>query len=583
MSRSAELTEALPAGAALGEKAPRIPWYRGLTFKQVAMTLMLTIVLGFVSSAYQLYDEWKKMIVEVEDRIALTLELVRPVAIEAVKQDNLGFQQGFVEGLFRDPMIQLVMLKDPNGDTLVARSRKRDARFELSRRYGHTLFGTNNARTVDLYKINRDGEREGDSIGKVIINLAPDVIADRFFEKVFFELEVTLFREFAYALAIAMLLHYLLTRPLVSVGNALLRVDPERPGSTWQPPDLKFHRRDELGQVVTTMNQLTSSLQTSLERQARFASELQVLNAELEQRVADRTSELQVALAQVGTEKAAAERALADLDYAHGELSKAIGLVMDSINYAKRIQQALLPTEQDLVEAAPELAVWWEPLHVVGGDFYVVQKFGNKTLIMLADCTGHGVPGAFLTLVVANALDQLLRTQQALQMEAATTPDELLALLDEQVRQRLHRGTADASTDDGLDAAIALWDPDSGKLSFAAAGLQLLVVEDGAHQIIRGDRGGIGYAHQETYRVFRNHVVDVRPGMTFFMFTDGITDHMGGDPPRLFGKRRLANLLTANASLPAAGIINVLKHELERYRGENPRRDDCAFVCFRLG
>ncbi|MBS4096700.1 MAG: cache domain-containing protein [Sulfuricella sp.] len=292
------------------------------------------------------------------------------------------------------------------------------------------------------------------------------------------------------------------------------------------------------------------------------------LKEELERRVVERTHELQETMEALSIEKAEAERALAALD-------KANRLVLESIQYARRIQHAMLPDKQALGDAVAEISVWWEPLHVVGGDYFWLERFGSKSLLLLADCTGHGVPGAFITLLVASALDNILHEKQL------PPPSAILQALDELVRTRLRQDRPDATSNDGLDAAVCLWDADTRQITFAGAGLPLLYCRDGEVGEIRGNRASLGYCMPSSEAAFTDHVVEVQPGMTFYMITDGVPDHMGGEPRRLLGRKRLASIILANRDKPVAEQVQAIQQALDEYRGEEPRRDDTTLLGFR--
>lgn len=271
-----------------------------------------------------------------------------------------------------------------------------------------------------------------------------------------------------------------------------------------------------------------------------------------------------------------ARHLLAELERAHGRLAEANGLVMESLNYARRIQQAVLPGPGALSTTGLEVAVLWEPLHVVGGDYYWLEEIDGLGLVVVADCTGHGVPGAFLTLIVATALDRILHDQ------GLRRPDEILAALDGVVRARLRQeaGSPDGS-DDGLDCGICVVDRASGTLDFAGAGLALTMLADGEITRIKGRRHGLGYRRTGREEPFARVGLPLRDGQAFFLMTDGISDQMGGGSRRLLGHRGIAEILRRHGGLPLADQVAALEAALAAHRGPEPRRDDMALVAFR--
>ncbi|AWN54892.1 serine/threonine protein phosphatase [Methylobacterium sp. 17Sr1-1] len=271
-----------------------------------------------------------------------------------------------------------------------------------------------------------------------------------------------------------------------------------------------------------------------------------------------------------------ARHLLAELERTHARLAEANGLVMESLGYARRIQQAVLPGPAALRGAGLEVAVLWEPLHVVGGDYYWIEEIDGHGIVVVADCTGHGVPGAFLTLIVATALDRILHDQ------GLRRPDEILAALDGVVRARLRQETsAPDGSDDGLDCGICVVDRATGVLHFAGAGLALTVLADNGTTRIKGRRHGLGYRRTGREEPIAAVEIPLRDRPTFFLMTDGVSDQMGGASRRLLGHRGVAEILGRHQDMPLAGQVAALEAALAVHRGAEPRRDDMALVAFR--
>ncbi len=156
-----------------------------------------------------------------------------------------------------------------------------------------------------------------------------------------------------------------------------------------------------------------------------------------------------------------AKQLLQQLEQAHAKLEAANRLVMESIGYARRIQSSVLPERTALAGTGLEVAVLWEPLHLVGGDYFWLEEIDGLGILVVADCTGHGVPGAFLTLIVATALDRLLHER------SLRDPAAILETLDGMVRTQLRQDGRGSESDDGLDCGICVWDPARSELRFA--------------------------------------------------------------------------------------------------------------------
>ncbi|CAA7612252.1 Serine phosphatase RsbU, regulator of sigma subunit [Candidatus Terasakiella magnetica] len=277
-----------------------------------------------------------------------------------------------------------------------------------------------------------------------------------------------------------------------------------------------------------------------------------------------------------------AKRLLRELEIAQNKLiennaalEKASRLVLDSIGYARKIQDGLLPDASTLGETVAEFHVRWQPLQQVGGDYYWLHRQGRRALILLADCTGHGVPGAFMTVVVATALDRiLLETGNLL-------PSTILSHLDKAVRERLRQDRSEGSSDDGLDASVCLWDGETRTLTFAGANMPLVYCVAGTAHTIRGSRHSLGYRTNTKPAEFTDHVLPIEPGTSVHMFTDGMTDHVGGTPPRLFGRRRLTEILAASQELSLTLQVARLEEVLAAHRGGQELRDDMTIISFR--
>lgn len=250
----------------------------------------------------------------------------------------------------------------------------------------------------------------------------------------------------------------------------------------------------------------------------------------------------------------------------------------ESIRYARRIQLSLLPSRE--AQAAlvgrllDEVAVAWQPLDLVGGDYYWIGEVDGRCIVAVIDCTGHGVPGAFMTAIAASALARIL------QDHAAEDPALILARMNALVRNALRQNGEDAASNDGLDAAVCIVDPARRSLSFAGANLPLLYADGEGLHLVKGDRHSLGYRESRPDFAFHRHELALEPGMRFYLFTDGVTDHIGGPSRRLFGTRRLQEALRGVAGLPVTEQLQRLIDTLDGYRGSEPRRDDMTFIGF---
>ena len=264
-----------------------------------------------------------------------------------------------------------------------------------------------------------------------------------------------------------------------------------------------------------------------------------------------------------------------ELSVTHAKLERSNQLVLESIRYARRIQESLLPDPQALQGSVADIAVRWEPLQVVGGDYYWLQQIEGRCVVVVADCTGHGVPGALLTTVLSTALERIIRECRPLE------PAAMLEAIDAAVRTRLRQDCSDCQSDDGLEAAICIYDPQAASLTYSGAGIPLLLMQEGAIREIKATRSILGYGSIRSEAAFAEHVLAVVPGMAFYLFTDGAPDHMGGARRQLLGRKRLAEVVVQNAAKPLDDQLTAVCDYLETYRGDERRRDDMTMVAFR--
>lgn len=265
--------------------------------------------------------------------------------------------------------------------------------------------------------------------------------------------------------------------------------------------------------------------------------------------------------------------------------------IMQSIDYASTIQRAMLRTSrQTLAATLPDAALVWEPRDVVGGDFYHFAAFGDGWFAALADCTGHGVPGAFMTLIASSLLTQ------AIEQQGPRDPGALLAAvnrgikqmlgqidgpLDGQDGQRGERGIAES--DDGMDAAFFWFDNATRTLTFAGAKCALFVLHpgDSEGQMINGARMGVGYVDTGMDYAWQNAAVPMPPDTVAFVTTDGLIDQIGGPREISFGKRRMREAICASRAASAAQISQAVLEVHRAWQGQHRRRDDLTFFCFR--
>jgi serine phosphatase RsbU (regulator of sigma subunit) len=255
--------------------------------------------------------------------------------------------------------------------------------------------------------------------------------------------------------------------------------------------------------------------------------------------------------------------------------------IMQSIAYASVIQQAMLrPSHEALAGTLPDAGLVWQPRDIVGGDFYHFTAYDDGWFLMLADCTGHGVPGAFMTLIASSSL------ARTLERIGPRDPAQLFAELNRSVKTALAqtdaRGDLGAS-DDGLDG-IAIWfDRANATLIFAGARtpLHALVPGESSVRTIEGERMGLGYVGTPMTQRWTNRTLPLDKGTIVAVATDGLVDQIGGPKHIAFGKRRVRDAMLRARTLPMPEFAASLIVTHADYQAGHSRRDDLTLFCLR--
>ena len=259
------------------------------------------------------------------------------------------------------------------------------------------------------------------------------------------------------------------------------------------------------------------------------------------------------------------------------QLRDAYEVISGSIDYASNIQKSILPDLSKLDPILKDQFILWEPRDVVGGDIYWCDFWGDGVLMILADCTGHGVPGAFVTLLATGALDKARTEVFKGDLQALIT--RFHAILQHTLGQHREDG---GGADDGLELGACYIDPDMEHLYFLGARFDLFVVEDDEVTTVKGTKKGIGYRGISPTQYYDVHEILLTEGRRFYMSSDGLIDQIGGPRNRGFGKKRFKELLLATRELPMAAQKESILSHLEDYQGDQPRRDDLAVFGFEV-
>lgn len=245
-----------------------------------------------------------------------------------------------------------------------------------------------------------------------------------------------------------------------------------------------------------------------------------------------------------------------------------------SIIYAKRIQDAVLPTSSEINNIFPDSFAIFRPKDVVSGDFYIVENLTSNgenkmPAFIVGDCTGHGVPGAVLSLM-CNVL-----VRESFTRHDVNSPAEAL----DYVRTRLTNffsTTQEKNIRDGMDIAFCTIDDENKKLHFSGANSKCILVRNGKLQEFRGNRQHVGY--DENPSPFTHHILDIEKGDRIYLYSDGFTDQFGGEREKKFGKLQLHNILKNAGKLSMNELGDLLTNKLDAWQGDIDQIDDITFL-----
>lgn len=246
--------------------------------------------------------------------------------------------------------------------------------------------------------------------------------------------------------------------------------------------------------------------------------------------------------------------------------------ILDSIMYAKRIQKALLPSLAQLRGLFPESFVLYKPKDIVAGDFYWTETKGDTVFFAVGDCTGHGVPGALVSVVCINALNKSV-LEYGLTDPASILEKTRAIVLDEFER-------SEEQVNDGMDISLIAWNAKSGKLTYSGANNSLWIVKNGMLTELSASKQPIGVYHR--YSDFDNQEVQIEGGERVYLFTDGYADQFGGNTGKKYKSSRLKRTLTEHSESPEDQQCRQLDQIFEEWKGDNEQIDDVCIVGIRF-
>jgi phosphoserine phosphatase RsbU/P len=251
--------------------------------------------------------------------------------------------------------------------------------------------------------------------------------------------------------------------------------------------------------------------------------------------------------------------------------------ITDSIVYARYLQKAIMPSESVLAECLSDHFILYKPKDIVSGDFFWFKQIKNLLYIAAADCTGHGIPGAFMSVLGVSVLNEIITKRNI------NTPDSILNELRRKIKRSLHQYMQESESNDGMDISFCLINFENQTLQFAGANSPLYIVRQSETEsdsqliVISPDRMPIGVHPNDTVS-FTNQKIELEKGDCLYLFSDGYTSQFGGKLNKKFKSDRFKDLLLKINEHPMAKQKEILENTLVTWSGDNEQVDDILVI-----
>jgi serine phosphatase RsbU (regulator of sigma subunit)/CHASE3 domain sensor protein len=369
-----------------------------------------------------------------------------------------------------------------------------------------------------------------------------------------------------------------IVRPIQQLKKILLSM-----GRGVLPTERIKDRNDEIGEMSVALNDLVDGMA----RTTQFAKQVGSGNFDSHYRPLSKEDTLGAALLKMREDLRENERVLEakvierteevvrqkeEIETKNQELEVLYKHVTDSIKYAKRIQEAILPPDSLVKRVLPNSFVLYKPKDIVSGDFYWIDEKDGKTMFAAVDCTGHGVPGAFMSIVGYNILKHSVNNNNF------TTPALILDALNEGVSETLHHGHEESNAKDGMDLSFCTIDYKKMELQYAGAFNPLYIIREGELLQTKADKFPIGLFLGEEKKKFTNHTFKLQHGDVIYIFSDGYADQFGGPNGKKFMANHFRDLLLGVHKFPIDKQKEILNKTIEEWRGPLDQVDDILVI-----
>ncbi len=394
-----------------------------------------------------------------------------------------------------------------------------------------------------------------------------------------------LIRNLGFALAIAgILIAFLTTRTIVSPVRKLRLILLDLSKGIF-PKSWINTGGDEIGEMANALETVVAGMRrtkdfaisvgsgtyeaeyTSLSDQDELGNSLLVMRKNLQEYSEDMEEKVRERTAEVVRQKE-------EIEKQSEQIAELYEQVKDSILYAKRIQEAILPSKDEINDALKQSMVLFRPKDIVSGDFYWFSDKGDLAIIAAADCTGHGVPGALMSMIGSSLLNEIVNEK------GITEPAEILMSLKHGVINALNKQSANSGeqTKDGMDIAILAIPRKGNKIQYAGANNPLWLIREGEIVETRADRQPVGFFGDNLNTPYTNHEIEVEPNDMVYIFSDGYADQFGGPRGKKFKYSQFKKLLTTITDKPMQEQRDILNTRIEEWMGEEEQIDDILVV-----
>ncbi len=354
-----------------------------------------------------------------------------------------------------------------------------------------------------------------------------------------------------------------ITRP---VKELLMNIRNTRGGNEEQYTVVRTN--DEIGELAEGYNVMIKQIHDHVES-------ISMMNRDLEKKVKERTHEVVMQKEEIEAQKEEIEAQLDLATLQRDTISNQKEQLLDSIRYAERIQSAILPPLDNLSDYLSDHFLLFKPRDIVSGDYYWTHQQDDKLIIAVADCTGHGVPGAVLSMLGISYLNEIVNHNPSIHA------NEILEKLKDSVIDSLHQTGSKGEAQDGIEIALCIIDTGKKSLEFAGANRPLYMIREGSIQHIRPDRMPIGIYDEETVS-FTNHQIDLQTNDTIYLFSDGYVDQLGGPLRKTFRVRNFRKLLLKIQDHSMEEQKTILVKKLEKWQGTIEQIDDILVMGLKI-